>query len=68
MVAGLVCRQKMVGGDVGIVRSGPVGAEYPEVFEKLELVEAVRFYKMNDHDRVFSQREMSRARRSFGGV
>ncbi|KAF6233364.1 hypothetical protein HO173_008296 [Letharia columbiana] len=64
--AGLICHQKKVYGDIGIVRSGPVGSEYAEEFEKMELVKAVQFYKTNDKDKVFSQREMSRAMRGFG--
>lgn len=43
-----------------------MGSEYAEEFEKTELVKAVQFYKTNDKDKVFSQREMSRAMRGFG--
>lgn len=64
--AGLVCHQRPVYGDIGIVRSGPVGAEFPEEFTKSELASAVGFYRENDKDRVFSQREMSRASRKYG--
>lgn len=64
--AGLICHEKKVYGDIGVVRSGPVGSSYPEEFSKLELVKAVLFYRTNDKDEVFSQREMSRAMRSFG--
>lgn len=63
--AGLVCYQRPVYGDIGIVRSGPVGAEFAEEFSKLELARAVGFYRKNDKDRVFSQREMSRASRKY---
>ena len=64
--AGLICHEKKVYGDIGIVRSGPVGSEYPDESSKSELVKAVQFYKTNDKDKVFSKREMSRAMRSFG--
>lgn len=64
--AGFVCHKKKVYGDIGIVRSGPLGSSFPEEFSKLELVKAVEYYKMNDKDKVFSEREMSRATRSFG--
>jgi MYND finger len=65
-VAGLICHKQKVYGDIGIVRSGPLGSEYPEEFEKGELVKAVQFYKTNDKDKIFSQREMSRTMRSWG--
>lgn len=64
--AGLVCHKKQVYGDIGIVRSGPVGSKYAEEFSKMELAKAVEFYKTNNKDKVFSQREMSRSMRSFG--
>lgn len=64
----MVCYGKKVYGEVGIVRSGPLGSEYEEVFEKGELVRAVRFYGVNDRDKIFDERELSRVRRSFGGV
>lgn len=64
--AGLVCHQRPVYGDIGIVRSGPVRAEFPEEFSKSELVRAVAFYRVNDKEKVFSQREMSRASRMYG--
>ena len=61
----MICHEKKVYGDIGIVRSGPVGSLYPEEFSKSELVKAVLFYRTNDKDKVFSQREMSRVMRSF---
>ena len=64
--AGLVCRKRPIYGDVGIVRSGPMGAEYAVEFPKKELVRAVEFYKDNDKDKVFAQREMSRMKRNYG--
>lgn len=64
--AGLVCHCRPVHGDIAIVRSGPVGAEFAEEFSKSELARAVGFYRTNDKDRVFSQREMSRASRKYG--
>lgn len=64
--AGLVCHEKKVYGDVGIVRSGPMGSEYAEEFSKMALAKAVGFYKTNDKDKVFSQREMSRVTRTHG--
>lgn len=65
-VAGLVCHKKQVYEDIGIVRSGPVGSKYAEDFSKMELAKAVEFYKTNDKNKIFSQREMSRSSRSFG--
>lgn len=64
--AGLICPKGKVYGDIGIVRSGPLEASFPEEFSKMELAKAVEFYKTNDKDKVFSQREMSRSMRSFG--
>ncbi|CAD6594497.1 MAG: hypothetical protein ASARMPREDX12_009136 [Alectoria sarmentosa] len=64
--AGLVCHKRPVYGDLGVVRSGPVGSEYAEEFSKTELVKAVEFYRKNDKDKVFAQREMSRSMRAFG--
>ena len=64
--AGLVCHQKQIYGDIGIVRSGPLGSSYAEEFSKSELDKAVKFYKSNDKDGVFAQREMSRAKRNYG--
>ncbi|CAF9942942.1 MAG: hypothetical protein ALECFALPRED_010273 [Alectoria fallacina] len=64
--AGSVCHKRVVYGDVGIVRSGPVGSEYAEEFSKTESVKAVEFYRKNDKDKVFTQREMSRSMRAFG--
>ena len=64
--AGLVCHKRPIYGDVGIVRSGPLGSKFVEEFSKTELVEAVEFYKTHDKDQVFAQREMSRATRTWG--
>ena len=64
--AGLVCQKKLIYGDVAVVRSGPMGSEYPEEFGKVELAEAVEFYRGNDREKVFRQREMSRASRNYG--
>lgn len=66
-VARLVCHGKGVYGDVGIVRSGPVGSRYAEEFSATELAKAVEFYRTNDKDAVFAQREMSRMARIYGG-
>lgn len=64
--AGLVCHKKPIYGDVGIVRSGPVGAKFAEEFPKVELAKAVEFYRTHDKDKIFAQREMSRASRNYG--
>ena len=64
--AGLICDKNKVHGDVGIVRSGPMEASYPEEFTKMELAKAMEFYKTNDKNKVFSQREKSRVMRPFG--
>ncbi|KAL9132665.1 MAG: hypothetical protein Q9175_006159 [Cornicularia normoerica] len=66
--AGLVCHKKTVYGDIGIVRSGPMGSSFAEEFSKMELTKAVEFYRTNDKDKVFAQREKSRAMRAFGGM
>lgn len=66
--AGLICHERKVYGDIGIVRPGPVGSSYQEEFSKLELVKAIDFYKTNDRDKIFSEREMSQTMRSFGGA
>lgn len=34
----------------------------------MELAKAVEFYRTNDKDKVFAQREKSRAMRAFGGM
>lgn len=64
--AGLVCHKKPIYGDVGIVRSGPGGAEFAEEFPNVELAKAVEFYRTHDKDKIFAQREMSRASRNYG--
>ena len=64
--AGLVCHGKQIYGDVGVVRSGPLGSVYAEEFSKAELAEAVEFYRTNDKDHVFARREMSRVSRNLG--
>ncbi len=67
--AGLVCYEKTVYGDVGIVRSGTVGAEYAEEFGRAEVAAAVAFYGDGGRDRgaVFAEREGRRAMRMYGG-
>ena len=64
--AGLVCHERPIYGDIGIVRSGPMGSDFVEEFSKMELAKAVEFYKTNDKDKVFRQREMSRAAKKYG--
>lgn len=66
--AGLVCHKKQVYGDVGIVSSGPLGSEFAEELERLELAKAVEFYGTNDKEKVFGRREMSRVKRNYGLV
>ncbi|KAL9073499.1 MAG: hypothetical protein Q9161_002920 [Pseudevernia consocians] len=63
--AGLVCHEGKVYGDIGVVRSGPMGASFAEEFSKMELVKAVEFYRTKDKDKVFGEREMSRAMRNY---
>lgn len=65
--AGLICHERKVHGDIGIVRSGPAGSSFAEEFSKVELVKAVEFYRTNDKDEVFGAREMSRVMRNSGG-
>ena len=66
--ASLVCYQRHVYGDVGIVRSGPMGSEYAEEFSKADLARSVEFYRMNDKHKVFTMREKSRAIRNAGNA
>jgi hypothetical protein len=53
-------------GDLAVVRSGPMGAVYEELFGKEELVGALEWYKGRDHKTVFGQREMSRMMGQMG--
>jgi MYND finger len=64
-VASLVCYDSVY-GDVIVVASGPLETGWPEVIKKSELVKTVEWYKTNDRELVFQERERSRFMRKLG--
>ena len=64
-VASLACG-KAIYGDVVVLRSGPLGGEYPEDFAVGSLCKTVEFYRTHSSRRVFAEREKSRFMRSVG--
>ena len=64
-LASLIC-YGTVYSDVAVVRSGPLGKAYSEVFTKGELAKTLEFYKTNDRGEVFLERERSRTYRNLG--
>jgi hypothetical protein len=65
-VASLCCG-RTVYGDVAVIRSGPADSiNIPEEFTKGELVRTLEFYRTEDTDEVFAQREKNRASRKLG--
>ncbi|MCJ1307695.1 hypothetical protein MMC25_001343 [Agyrium rufum] len=69
-ISKLVCHSPVY-GDLVVVRSGPMGSDYPEQFKRGDLAKAVEFYTdgKNDKDEVFNEREFARfSRRMEGGM
>ena len=64
-LASLICYEP-IKGDVAVVRSGPGGSTYPEVFTTGELAKTLKYYKTHKTSQIFFERESSRNLNRFG--
>lgn len=64
-LASKACSRK-VWGDVAVIRSGPMGYDPPVMFTSGILCKTLKWLEGRDSDAIFSEREQSRAMRSFG--
>lgn len=64
---GSLVSYKSIKGDIAVIRSGPAGNDdYEEAYTSQELSDAVEYYKTDDRENVFSEREKSRIMRLVG--